>query len=42
MCFEMVIETDKDDSNSYFNLGLVYFKMGNLPRAVDFFQKQSI
>ncbi len=26
----------KDDSNSYFNLGLVYFKMGNLPRAVDF------
>lgn len=25
-CFKQVIESDNMDSNSYFNLGLIYFK----------------
>lgn len=34
-----MISKDNEDSNSYFNLGLVYFKMKDFIPAIEYFQK---
>ena len=36
-CFNRVLETDGNDSNSFFNIGIAYFKQGDLINAMDNF-----